>query len=70
MKIKYVTNHFYTPILADESVFSAEDAIHIIQERAADLINIKRMRGPVCEGSRIRMNNAWEPVSGKSRKMS
>lgn len=33
-----------TPILADEAVFSAEDAIHIIQTGAADLINIKLMK--------------------------
>ena len=38
---------------------SLEDAIHIIQERAADLINIKQMSGPVYDGSRIRMNDAW-----------
>ncbi len=42
--MKYVTAHVYTPILADESVFSLEDAIHICQERAADLINIKLMK--------------------------
>ena len=39
-----VTASVYTPILADESVFSAEDAIRVIQERAADLINIKLMK--------------------------
>lgn len=33
-----------TPILADESVFCAEDAIHIIQTGAADLVNIKLMK--------------------------
>lgn len=42
--MKYVTERVYTPILADESVFTAEDAITIIQERAADLINIKLMK--------------------------
>ena len=42
--MKYVTANVYTPILADESVFSAEDAIRICQERAADLINIKLMK--------------------------
>ncbi|NMA87479.1 MAG: dipeptide epimerase [Tissierellia bacterium] len=39
--LKYVTDNVDTPILADESVFSPEDAIEIIQSRAADLINIK-----------------------------
>lgn len=42
--LQYVTSHVATPILADESVFSAEDAIHIIQSGAADLINIKLMK--------------------------
>ncbi|MCI9360802.1 MAG: dipeptide epimerase [Hungatella sp.] len=42
--MKYVTSQVYTPILADESVFSMEDAIHLIQEKAADLINIKLMK--------------------------
>ena len=42
--MKFVTSRVATPILADESVFSAEDAIHLIQERAADLINIKLMK--------------------------
>lgn len=42
--MKYVTNNVNTPILADESVFSAEDAINIIKDRAADLINIKLMK--------------------------
>ena len=42
--MKYVTSHVYTPILADETVFSTDDAIRICQERAADLINIKLMK--------------------------
>ena len=42
--MKYVTERVHTPILADESVFSPEDAIRLIQERAADLINIKLMK--------------------------
>lgn len=42
--MKFVTGHVNTPILADESVFSPEDAINIIQEGAADLINIKLMK--------------------------
>lgn len=42
--MQYVTNHVYTPILADESVFSVEDAVAIIQGHAADLINIKLMK--------------------------
>lgn len=42
--MKYVTNNTYTRILADESVFSPLDAVKIIQEKAADLINIKLMK--------------------------
>lgn len=39
-----VTAAVDTPVLADESVFSAEDAIDIIQRHAADYINIKLMK--------------------------
>lgn len=42
--MQYVTQNVNTKILADESVFSAEDAIRIITGRAADLINIKLMK--------------------------
>ncbi len=42
--MKYVTSHVHTPILADESVFSAADALRIIQDHAADFINIKLMK--------------------------
>lgn len=42
--LKFVTDNVYTPILADEAVFSPLDAIKIIQNRAADLVNIKLMK--------------------------
>ncbi len=42
--LKMVTANVDTPILADESVFGAGDAIRILQERAADLLNIKLMK--------------------------
>ncbi len=52
--MQYVTKHVYTKILADESVFTAEDAINIIQNRAADLINIKLMKtGGIYEALKI-----------------
>ncbi|MCE5236761.1 MAG: dipeptide epimerase, partial [Eubacteriales bacterium] len=35
--LKYVTDHVSMPVLADESVFSPEDAFTILQTRAADL---------------------------------
>ena len=42
--MKYVTERSYVPVLADESVFSPEDAMQIMQMGAADLINIKLMK--------------------------
>ena len=42
--MQYVTKNVSTKILADESVFSPEDAIKIIEHQAADLINIKLMK--------------------------
>lgn len=42
--LKYVTDNVSIPVLADESVFSPEDALTILQKRAADFINIKLMK--------------------------
>ena len=42
--LKYVTERSYVPVMADESVFSVEDAFKIMQMGAADLINIKLMK--------------------------
>lgn len=42
--MKFVTDRVNVPILADESVFSFEEAAKIIQYRAADMINIKLMK--------------------------
>ncbi len=42
--LKYVTDRSYVPVLADESVFSPEDAMTIMKMGAADLINIKLMK--------------------------
>lgn len=42
--MRYVTERSYVPVLADESVFSPEDALKIMEQRAADLINIKLMK--------------------------
>ena len=41
--LKYVTERSYVPVLADESVFSPEDALKIMQMGAADFVNIKLM---------------------------
>ena len=52
--LKYVTDHSYVPVLADESVFSPEDAVKIMQMRAADLVNIKLMKcGGIYNGLKI-----------------
>ncbi|MCY7008728.1 dipeptide epimerase [Fusobacterium simiae] len=42
--LRYVTKYSNVPVLADESVFSPEDAFKILQMKAADLINIKLMK--------------------------
>lgn len=42
--LKFVTDNVSIPVLADESVFSPEDALTILQRRAADFINIKLMK--------------------------
>lgn len=42
--LKYVTDHSYVPVLADEAVFSPEDAMTIMKMGAADLLNIKLMK--------------------------
>ncbi|MBQ1312090.1 MAG: dipeptide epimerase, partial [Blautia sp.] len=52
--LKYITEHVDSPILADESVFSYEDAVRIIEEHAADMINIKLMKtGGIHQAMRI-----------------
>ena len=42
--LKYVTDHTYTPIMADESVFSPVDLRRLLEMRAADLVNLKLMK--------------------------
>lgn len=42
--LKFVTDRTLTPILADEAVFSVEDAMHILSTQSADIINIKLMK--------------------------
>lgn len=42
--LKFVTDNVSIPVLADESVFSPEDALKILQTRAADFVNIKLMK--------------------------
>ncbi|WP_268912904.1 dipeptide epimerase [Lentilactobacillus sp. SPB1-3] len=42
--MKYVTEHVDTMIMADESIFSVEDALRLISMRGCDLINLKLMK--------------------------
>lgn len=42
--LKYVTDNVTIPVMADESVQNAADALTIMQMRAADLVNIKLMK--------------------------
>lgn len=52
--MKYITDHTMTPILADESVFGPLDAVRILEEHAADMINIKLMKtGGIYEALKI-----------------
>jgi o-succinylbenzoate synthase len=49
-----ITHHSAIPILADESVFSLEDAKQLIEGRGADMINIKLMKcGGIHEALKI-----------------
>ncbi len=42
--LKYVTERVSTPVMADESVFTPLQVMDLIQQRAADIINIKLMK--------------------------
>ena len=42
--LKYVTDRVGTPVMADESAFSPLQVIALVQQRAADIINIKLMK--------------------------
>ena len=42
--MKYVTERIHTPVMADESSFGPAEAIELIRQRAADIINIKLMK--------------------------
>ncbi|MEN0650950.1 dipeptide epimerase [Caldifermentibacillus hisashii] len=52
--LKFVRDRVNIPIMADESVYSAKDAIEIVKLQAADLINIKLMKaGSLSEAYKI-----------------
>lgn len=57
--LEYVTKNSRIPVMADESVFTAKDAMRIAERRAADFVNIKLMK---CGGIReaIKINAVCE----------
>lgn len=42
--LKFVTDHVYTRIMADEAAFSPQDVLRLLQLHACDLLNIKLMK--------------------------
>lgn len=66
--LRHVTQNVNTPILADESMFSAEDAEKIIRTGAADLLNIKLMKTGGIYGAlaicRLARQNGMECMMG------
>ncbi len=52
--LKYVSDRIRTPVMADESVFGPLEMIALIEQRAADIINIKLMKtGGISNALRI-----------------
>jgi len=51
--MKFVKDHSYVPIAADESVFTSADAINIVRTGCADVINIKIMKSGILEAIEI-----------------
>ena len=52
--LKYIKERIDTPVIADESVHTARDAIRFIKERAVDGVNIKLMKcGGISEAIKI-----------------
>ncbi|MDX9882918.1 MAG: dipeptide epimerase [Prolixibacteraceae bacterium] len=47
--MKFVKDHTSVPIAADESVFTAADAVEIVSTGCADLVNIKIMKSGIVE---------------------
>jgi len=54
--LKFVTDRVGLPIMADESLFSSRDALHLVTGHYVDLLNIKLMK---CGG----IANAWKIAS-------
>lgn len=54
--LKFVTDRVGLPVMADESLFSAQDTLKLVSGRYVDLLNIKLMK---CGG----ISNAWKIAS-------
>jgi L-Ala-D/L-Glu epimerase len=51
--MRFVKDHSFVPIAADESVFTSADAINIVRTGCADVINIKIMKSGILEALEI-----------------
>lgn len=52
--LKFVREHSPLPVMADESVHGPEDAIEIVRQEAADMINLKLMKaGGITRGRKV-----------------
>ncbi|MBK7713730.1 MAG: dipeptide epimerase [Bacteroidales bacterium] len=51
--MRFVKDHSFVPIAADESVFTSADAINIVRTGCADVINIKIMKSGILEAIEI-----------------
>ena len=49
--LRFVREHSRTPVMADEAVFSPHDAQRVLDERAADILNIKLMKAGGLSGA-------------------
>jgi hypothetical protein len=57
--MRFVSRHAPIPIMADESLFSAQDAPEIIQRDAAPYFNLK-LSNPDAPGIGARPDPAWQ----------
>ncbi|MFB1097823.1 dipeptide epimerase [Terribacillus sp. JSM ZJ617] len=66
--LQYVTANVQTPVMADESLFSPQDALALLEMRAADLLNIKLMKAggiqPALDIARIARSYGVECMVG------
>ena len=62
--LKMITEVSHIPILADEAVFSLEDAKRVMEQKCADMINIKLMQcGGVTKAVEILEYARWQTIT-------